>query len=127
VEQEEKELGRALPKHAGIKCWRSSLIYMLSDHGNQSNNPFSSTLDLTFERMEALKKRLLATLSFLELSEREERVSNALQNTFERRYRDSEPGVSSWASFVTWLEQGDGIFWNGGKAGSGKSTLMKFF
>jgi hypothetical protein len=126
VEQEEKELGRALLKHAGIERWRSSLIHMLSDHGHQSNDPFNSTSDLTLERMEALEERLLATLSFSELSEREERVSNALRNTFEWIYRDPEPGVDSWASFATWLERGDGIYWIGGKAGSGKSTLMKF-
>lgn len=28
--------------------------------------------------------------------------------------------------FVNWLEEGHGIYWINGKAGSGKSTLMRF-
>lgn len=99
---------------------------MLSDHGHQSNNPFDSTSGLTLEPKEALQEGLLATLSFSEHSEREERVSNALRNSFEWIYRDPEAGVDLWASFATWLEGGDGIYWISSKAGSGKSTLMKF-
>ena len=30
------------------------------------------------------------------------------------------------SSFYRWLQTGDGLFWISGKAGSGKSTLMKF-
>ena len=30
------------------------------------------------------------------------------------------------ATFVDWLARGNGTFWVQGKAGSGKSTLMKF-
>ncbi|KAK7936644.1 uncharacterized protein PG986_015082 [Apiospora aurea] len=32
----------------------------------------------------------------------------------------------SQTSFLAWLKGGSGMFWIGGKAGSGKSTLMKF-
>ncbi|KAL5330231.1 hypothetical protein ACEPPN_003756 [Leptodophora sp. 'Broadleaf-Isolate-01'] len=31
-----------------------------------------------------------------------------------------------WSDFVHWLREGDGIYWIYGKAGSGKSTLMKY-
>ena len=31
-----------------------------------------------------------------------------------------------WSNFVDWLEHGDGVYWINGKAGSGKSTLMRF-
>jgi hypothetical protein len=32
----------------------------------------------------------------------------------------------SWSSFSDWLRDGDGIYWVSGKAGSGKSTLMRY-
>ncbi|GKZ28320.1 hypothetical protein AbraIFM66950_003577 [Aspergillus brasiliensis] len=43
-----------------------------------------------------------------------------------------EPSTNSWlfdrsqTTFIEWLEDYDGIYWISGKAGSGKSTLMKF-
>lgn len=39
--------------------------------------------------------------------------------------RDPSP-TQVWSSFSRWLTTGAGIYWIGGKAGSGKSTLMKF-
>lgn len=34
--------------------------------------------------------------------------------------------MGRWNDFVAWLEEGDGLYWIAGKAGSGKSTLMKY-
>lgn len=31
-----------------------------------------------------------------------------------------------WADFSEWLRSGKGVYWISGKAGSGKSTLMKY-
>lgn len=45
---------------------------------------------------------------------------------------DSHKSTFDWvfsgkaSGFVEWLESNDGLFWINGKAGSGKSTLMKF-
>lgn len=36
------------------------------------------------------------------------------------------PTVRKWSSFTRWLTTDAGIYWVSGKAGSGKSTLMKF-
>lgn len=49
--------------------------------------------------------------------EHAETCSWVLRDTSRTRVRDS---------FPQWLETGSGIYWIGGKAGSGKSTLMKF-
>jgi hypothetical protein len=40
-------------------------------------------------------------------------------------FRDIAPNLSG-PSLYSWLQEGDGIYWVSGKAGSGKSTLMKF-
>ena len=47
-------------------------------------------------------------------------VVGARKTTFDWIFDRPGPG------FVDWLEKGNGIFWINGKAGSGKSTLMKF-
>ncbi|KAL3419504.1 hypothetical protein PVAG01_09726 [Phlyctema vagabunda] len=40
--------------------------------------------------------------------------------------RDSYSMAPSWPDMRTWLENGQGIYWISGKAGSGKSTFMKY-
>ncbi|KAL5592635.1 hypothetical protein FOBRF1_013661 [Fusarium oxysporum] len=47
-------------------------------------------------------------------------VVHAHKSTFDWIFDRPGPG------FVDWLQKGDGVFWINGKAGSGKSTLMKF-
>ena len=42
------------------------------------------------------------------------------------RHVTSSQSKQSQSSFAEWLEYGHGVFWIAGKAGSGKSTLMKF-
>jgi hypothetical protein len=69
----------------------------------------------------------LRTIHFERLNCRYERISGAYINTFEWAFEDEAPGVHGLVKlrFRDWLEGGDGIFWVRGKAGSGKSTLMK--
>jgi predicted ATPase len=49
-----------------------------------------------------------------------------------RSITDSHKGTFDWAfsrngpGFVEWLESDASLYWINGKAGSGKSTLMKF-
>ncbi|KAH6665450.1 hypothetical protein B0J14DRAFT_680553, partial [Halenospora varia] len=54
------------------------------------------------------------------MSERYEDIAEAHKETFRWIYEKPE------LDFVKWLQGGEGIFWITGKAGSGKSTLMKF-
>lgn len=69
------------------------------------------------------RRSIIQTLSFSQLHEREYSIPDAHRLTFEwilNRNRGSE------VSFLNWSRKTDGIFWVAGKAGSGKSTLMKF-
>ena len=52
----------------------------------------------------------------------------AHQKTFQWIFEPDGPDMSTrrWDNFVQWLEQGDGLYWISGKAGSGKSTLMSY-
>ena len=90
----------------------SSNLEELKVMGERSNTEFLILESLHYQRMEA----------------REEKIIDAHAQTFEWIF---DPHVSSIRppcndDFVEWLANGNDIFWIAGKAGSGKSTLMKY-
>ena len=82
----------------------------------------------TFETsaFEGITDRILDALHFRAIVERRTTISKAHQRTFEWIYDDRFPQTSSWDSLPEWLRTGRGCYWINGKAGSGKSTLMKY-
>ena len=81
------------------------------------------------ERRQAEREQhthLLDSLWFAEILVREETIADAHRKTFRWIFDESGRAVLPWNNFVTWLENGEGIYWISGKAGSGKSTLMNF-
>lgn len=68
----------------------------------------------------ATKAGILDSLYFEDMDERHTRIKPAHGKTFSWILDDKE------TSFKSWLEFESGIFWVRGKAGSGKSTLMKY-
>jgi len=59
--------------------------------------------------------------------DREIWILEAHKMTFEWIYRDPCANDKPWTSFIDWSEkQEKGLYWITGKAGSGKSTLMKY-
>lgn len=69
---------------------------------------------------------ILESLHFETMTHRYETISEAHQHTFEWIFRDPAAAAKPWSSFIQWAESGGGIYWINGKAGSGKSTLMRF-
>ena len=72
--------------------------------------------------------RILESLRYQRMEAREEKIIDAHAQTFQWIF---DPHVCSSRllskdNFVDWLTNGNDIFWIAGKAGSGKSTLMKF-
>jgi hypothetical protein len=62
----------------------------------------------------------LGQLEFPDMNERYDELVEAHKQTFRWIYERPE------LKFVDWLKAGKGIYWIAGKAGCGKSTLMKF-
>jgi len=92
-------------------------------------NCFSGRMSQVVEKLttEELEAQLLAHLDFRDLTDREERISDAHVKTFQWVFkRDIAHSPTKWIDLATWLEGNDVIYWVTGKAGSGKSTLMKF-
>ena len=71
---------------------------------------------------------ILESLQYNRMTGRRERILEAHANTFQWIFAESP--LSQYAEhhhhFFQWLEDGNGLFWISGKAGSGKSTLMKY-
>ncbi|CAI7584128.1 unnamed protein product [Penicillium glandicola] len=70
--------------------------------------------------------RLLDSLSYRAIEERQSQIRESHAQTFEWVFDTQGPSKSSESSILEWQETGNGIYWVSGKAGSGKSTLMKF-
>ncbi|KAH0425556.1 high-affinity nicotinic acid transporter [Colletotrichum camelliae] len=65
-------------------------------------------------------RSLVRSLHFEQIYDRESDIRQAHDNTLEWIFQDSSLG------FNEWLQSEHGLYWISGKAGSGKSTLMKF-
>lgn len=73
----------------------------------------------------ATEHRILESLRYQRMEARQEKIIDAHAQTFEWIF-DSSNRLSHEENFIEWLTNGNDIFWVTGKAGSGKSTLMKF-
>ena len=73
-------------------------------------------------------KQFLASLWFPEMNSRQERIHAAHKKTFQWIYESRQPNKADvpWDNFVEWLDNGHGVYWITGKAGSGKTTLMNY-
>ena len=71
---------------------------------------------------------ILDSLQYKRMTARYEKIVEAHAKTFEWIYDESTLSQHGEPQhhFLQWLESGDGLFWVSGKAGSGKSTLMRF-
>ena len=71
--------------------------------------------------------RFLAnSLHFERMNYREEDIVVAHQDTFGWALSNDWEDSCVWNNFISWLSESNRYYWFNGKAGSGKSTLMKF-
>jgi hypothetical protein len=69
---------------------------------------------------------ILEILGFESMKVRYTEVTTACPRTFEWLFDDTEDEHLNWESFVDWIRNGRHVYWIQGKAGSGKSTLMRY-
>ena len=65
------------------------------------------------------------SLSFPVMTDREDGIAEAELTTFGWIFEKPRSEKRPWSSFQEWLSSGESLYWVSGKAGSGKSTLMK--
>ena len=69
----------------------------------------------------ASDQMLLRSLYFKDIKDRQTNIAASHEETFKWLLDPASP-----SQFVEWVRHQDGVYWITGKAGSGKSTLMKF-
>ncbi|KFZ19300.1 hypothetical protein V502_03736 [Pseudogymnoascus sp. VKM F-4520 (FW-2644)] len=83
------------------------------------------------EEEEEIARVLLESLRFPSIEDRYNNIRPAYAKMFQWIFHDPEGRKKSWDNFAKWLGEqrlgeNDGLYWIGGKAGSGKSTLMRY-
>lgn len=74
----------------------------------------------------ACQEHILNILWFRRMRDRKNGVDAAHQQTFQWSLEPPNHKVATWDDIPAWLQHSSGIYWMSGKAGSGKSTLMKY-
>ncbi|KAI8631048.1 hypothetical protein F5Y19DRAFT_463421 [Xylariaceae sp. FL1651] len=72
-----------------------------------------------------LHKNILDWLYFRQITDRVDNLSDAHRQTFNWIFQ-KRSHHKPWPDFPRWLREGSGCYWLNGKAGSGKSILMKY-
>ncbi|KAF2106820.1 hypothetical protein BDV96DRAFT_590510 [Lophiotrema nucula] len=111
-----------------IHQWRDQVLDLVKEQAAK-NSRLTQGLDEVSSKLGALaeeaqkvqnQQAVLESLTFESMKEREETIKTAHANTLDWLFKDPD------TLFVDWLENHNGIYWVKGKAGSGKSTLMKY-
>lgn len=72
------------------------------------------------------ENHILRSLRVPSMSERYDKIAEAHATTFKWVFEEEPPAGQPGTDFAQWLKSGSGIYWINGKAGSGKSTLMRY-
>lgn len=117
-----------------IQELRGSRMKNMLKSGSIGGNPDLSTFSSVEQRKQEkilCEFAALESLRYPSMTTRHEDITGTHENTFRwifdgfpvEENDDDEPPSSD---FVNWLKRGDEIYWVNGKAGSGKSTLMRY-
>ncbi|KAK4164781.1 hypothetical protein QBC43DRAFT_288685 [Cladorrhinum sp. PSN259] len=86
-----------------------------------SNRP-----SLDHNQVKRIRQTVLSSLWYPPMRDREDDVQKAYKSTLTWIHSTPDDGIESqWDDFGEFLKSGVGTYWVAGKAGSGKSTLMK--
>jgi hypothetical protein len=121
--------------------WKMEIIDAIHNSGS-NEKPRPTEVGV---QEEDVQEKLLALLQFEEMEDRHERIVEAFEKTFQWIFQDPEseswdesfekyweeaagesPQEARWISFTQWLASSSSLYWITGKAGSGKSTLIKY-
>jgi hypothetical protein len=93
---------------------------------HDESDPSSFIPEIERSRLLSLQRRVLGSLHYAGMEDREERIVDAFGSTFQWIFKDSPNDQRKWDNFKNWLGSDSQLYWITGKAGSGKSTLIKY-
>ena len=113
--------------HLSPEASQTATTYRQAEYQDNSYSANSrQTADFGTVGSEGVTKRILDALPFRSIDERRATISKAYRRTFQWMYQDRISQKRFWDDLPNWLATGRGYYWISGKAGSGKSTLMKY-
>lgn len=92
----------------------------------QPGQPLPSTEKVSREVRETAQKKILVSLWFSTMQDREDTIHEVYSKTYKWLFCDPVAEQKPWDNFRNFLSDDADIYWITGKAGSGKSTLTKF-
>lgn len=115
----------------GVKSLKEDLVNTMYESWIDEDQPMPLGINLSQTDRERAQSLFAASLQYDGMVDRESRITRAHESTFRWILQENQPQghhlpMIRWSSFRAWLESDDQIYWIAGKAGSGKSTLMKF-
>ena len=100
------------------------LVTFHSGGGTGTPHGIQPQLQIPAERKIELQKAFILSLHYREREYRESAITSPYDKTFQWIFGDGPKRET--ARFPLWLRSDENLFWVTGKAGSGKSTLMKY-
>jgi hypothetical protein len=94
-----------------------------STYGAERQNGSAETNHTRFRTL--VDEKVLECLRYPSMTARVENIKKAHAQTFDWIFQECKSDQIEWDSFSKWLTDDSSIYWINGKAGSGKSTLMK--
>lgn len=82
-------------------------------------------IEMDPKRREEVEAQVVASLHYREIEDRQSTIVEAYEKTLQWMFEDA-PADRKDTKFREWLRSDDKLYWITGKAGSGKSTLMKY-
>jgi hypothetical protein len=116
-------ISRALNQHSDSERSAKSRVPTIFVDGLKDGSEYDAT------RRKAERKfqdSILQSLAFPSMQTRHFEIADAHAKTFDWIFRTATLDTPLWSDFRKWLSHGSGIYWVNGKAGSGKSTLMRY-
>lgn len=125
----EERLSAVNQEYAAIQQGQHNEVVSLLHDLRGEHARYASPTDRYMEQeaRETTLKKVLDSLYFEQEQYRCDAIEGAHRGTFEWIYSEPPSGATgaTWSDFRSWLRNDAGIYWVSGKAGSGKSTLMK--
>ena len=104
---------------------RASLMEVIYKREVDLQSEDSINLSVPEELVEKARKAILSSLLYDTMKDREVSIVEAYDKTCHWIFEGTNE-VDKWLNFKCWLQSDEKLYWITGKAGSGKSTLMKY-
>ncbi|KAG8529688.1 uncharacterized protein KY384_005169 [Bacidia gigantensis] len=102
---------------------QTQLVTKILQEKGQSSS-FSPSIAAS--RKADLQDDILTRLHYAGMNDRQDRIAEAYERTFQWILEDESSQQTRWSNLKQWLGSDSSLYWMTGKAGSGKSTLMKY-